>query len=147
MARLKRALAESTAAGEREYLDLEQQLAEAERARAAACTRAAELQAALEAAGVSPRGLAAVQEGSSEGEEGSGGGSPPAAAVAAAQDGEVVQLRQQVQQLQEQLAVQRATTGQQQQQPEQMDELAAAAAASLRQELELKVQQVRLALD
>jgi hypothetical protein len=46
VARLRRSLAEATAAGEREYLDLEQQLAEAERARAAAAARAKELEAA-----------------------------------------------------------------------------------------------------
>lgn len=48
VARLKRALSEATAAGEREYLDLEQQLAESERARAAACHRANQLEQELQ---------------------------------------------------------------------------------------------------
>jgi len=48
VSRLRRALSEATAAGEREYLDLEEQLAEAERSRAAAAARAADLEARLE---------------------------------------------------------------------------------------------------
>jgi hypothetical protein len=48
VSRLRRALSEATAAGEREYLDLEEQLAEAERSRAAAAARVAELEAQLQ---------------------------------------------------------------------------------------------------
>lgn len=45
--RLRRALSEATAAGEREYLDLEEQLAEAERSRAAAAAKAEDLEQQL----------------------------------------------------------------------------------------------------
>lgn len=51
MSRLRRALSEATAAGEREYLDLEEQLAEAERSRAAAAARTAQLEAQLQQQG------------------------------------------------------------------------------------------------
>lgn len=138
VARLKRALAESTAAGEREYLDLEQQLAEAERSRAAACNRASELQAKLQAAGLAPPG--SEKESGSEEEEGgrgSGGGSGGEEAAG---------LRQQLQQLQErvqqqELELERARQ-QQQQQVEAVPEDGSAGTAAAVTELQEKVQQV-----
>ncbi|WIA36554.1 hypothetical protein OEZ86_007846 [Tetradesmus obliquus] len=138
VARLKRALAESTAAGEREYLDLEQQLAEAERSRAAACNRASELQAKLQAAGLAPPG--SEKESGSEEEEGgrgSGGGSGGEEAAGLGQ--QLQQLQERVQQ--QELELERARQ-QQQQQVEAVPEDGSAGTAAAVTELQEKVQQL-----
>jgi hypothetical protein len=157
VSRLKRALAESTAAGEREYLDLEQQLAEAERSRAAACNRATELHAQLRAAGLAP---ASEKESGSEEEEGiaAAGSARTAAAAAAGGSGasetsetfdaaaagaEAAVLRQQLQQLQGKLEQQGVELEQarQQQQVVAVPGDAAMPAAAM-EKLQQKVQQV-----
>jgi hypothetical protein len=125
--RLRAALSEAAAAGQREYVDLEQQLAESERARAAAAAR-----------------LAALERQQQQGLEAGGAPHPEAAEQQQQQQEQVVLLQQQLQQmtlardqLQEQLS--------HQQQHQQQDGRDTRAEGAVQQDGALQAAQQKLA--